>query len=44
MLAYREQVVKRDAEAASDRVGRTVQGKWRIDRLIGVGGMAAVAS
>jgi serine/threonine-protein kinase len=27
---------------AQSRVGQTLRGKWRIDRLIGVGGMAAV--
>ncbi len=28
--------------AARERVGRTLRQKWRLDRLIGVGGMAAV--
>ena len=27
---------------ARKRLGRTIKGKWRLDRLIGVGGMAAV--
>jgi len=30
------------AAAAQARVGRTLRQKWRLDRLIGVGGMAAV--
>ena len=29
-------------ELARKRLGRTIKGKWRLDRLIGVGGMAAV--
>lgn len=29
-------------ELSHKRLGRTVKGKWRLDRLIGVGGMAAV--
>ncbi len=29
-------------ELAKKRLGRTIKGKWRLDRLIGVGGMAAV--
>jgi len=28
--------------SAADRVGRTIRGKWQLDALIGVGGMAAV--
>jgi hypothetical protein len=32
---------KEDA-AAAERVGSTVKGKWRIDSLLGVGGMASV--
>ncbi|RYZ17465.1 MAG: serine/threonine protein kinase [Myxococcaceae bacterium] len=31
-----------DQEAAQARVGTTLRGKWRLDRLLGVGGMAAV--
>jgi serine/threonine-protein kinase len=29
-------------ELAQARVGTTLRGKWRLDRLLGVGGMAAV--
>jgi eukaryotic-like serine/threonine-protein kinase len=29
-------------DLARKRLGRTIKGKWRLDRLIGVGGMAAV--
>jgi serine/threonine-protein kinase len=29
-------------ELAKKRLGRTIKGKWRLDRMIGVGGMAAV--
>ena len=29
-------------ESAEGRVGQTLRGKWRLDRVIGVGGMAAV--
>jgi serine/threonine-protein kinase len=28
--------------AAEERIGRVLSGKWRLDRLLGVGGMAAV--
>src|ERR1700692_3186224 len=31
-----------DTREASERVGRTLRGKWHIDALIDVGGMAAV--
>ena len=31
-------------ERARARVGQTLRGKWRLDRLLGVGGMAAVYS
>jgi serine/threonine-protein kinase len=31
-----------DIQAAQKRVGQTMGGKWRLDRLLGVGGMAAV--
>jgi hypothetical protein len=31
-----------DQHAAQARVGTTLRGKWRLDRLLGVGGMAAV--
>jgi serine/threonine-protein kinase len=30
------------AVAAAERVGRTLRGKWRLDALLGVGGMASV--
>jgi serine/threonine-protein kinase len=46
-LAIREpdSVVETDdpeLRRARDRVGKTLRGKWRLDRLIGIGGMAAV--
>ncbi|HEX4475419.1 MAG TPA: serine/threonine-protein kinase, partial [Polyangiaceae bacterium] len=31
-----------DVKAAEKRIGQTLAGKWRLDKLIGVGGMAAV--
>ncbi len=31
-----------DLEQAQTRVGRTLRGKWKLDSLIGIGGMAAV--
>jgi serine/threonine-protein kinase len=31
-----------DAELAAGRLGRTVGGRWRLDSVLGVGGMAAV--
>ncbi len=31
-----------DVKAAEKRTGQTLAGKWRLDKLIGVGGMAAV--
>ncbi len=31
-----------DEELANGRVGQTVGGRWRLDRVLGVGGMAAV--
>ena len=33
-----------DLEQAQTRVGRTLRGKWKLDSLIGIGGMAAVYS
>src|SRR5580692_6806795 len=38
MLLLREELVQR----AQVRVGRTLNGKWHLDRLLGAGGMAAV--
>jgi serine/threonine-protein kinase len=34
--------VDADVVHARSRIGQTLRGKWRVDRLIGVGGMAAV--
>ena len=31
-----------DEELAKGRVGQTIGGRWRLDRVLGVGGMAAV--
>jgi eukaryotic-like serine/threonine-protein kinase len=31
-----------ELKAAQHRVGQTIGGKWRLDRLLGIGGMAAV--
>ncbi len=33
-----------DVKAAERRIGQTLGGKWRLDKLLGVGGMAAVYS
>jgi serine/threonine-protein kinase len=33
-----------DVKAASRRLGQTLGGKWRLDKLLGMGGMAAVYS
>ena len=31
-----------ELDAAERRVGETMGGKWRLDRLLGIGGMASV--
>src|SRR5580698_792447 len=37
-----EATLLRGARGAPARVGRVLSGKWRLDRLLGEGGMAAV--
>jgi serine/threonine protein kinase len=44
MTDQADAAIDEEIQAAKSRIGQTLGGKWRLDALIGVGGMAAVYS